>query len=201
MGIGAVSEGDTIADRARAGMQTLAFAYGDKQAVIDEAAAYGQALSKEANHGYVFHTADQMPENWICRYYMTWNNAKGQFFGISVAADLLRLEVSLEQFHRKNNRYPSTLKELTPRYLVSIPKTVFNSNGSFVYRSVPGGSYLLYSFGPDMKDHGGDPGNRIDERGHDIVAGHIPPIDFMPFVFATVSKPPNPAVMGVGAPL
>jgi hypothetical protein len=68
---------------------------------------------------------------------------------------LLRTDVALELFRRKNERYPFNLTELVPEFLEEAPIDPFGGK-PLVYRSLTN-SYLLYSVGPDEKDDGGTP--------------------------------------------
>ncbi len=68
---------------------------------------------------------------------------------------LLRADVAIELFRRKNGRYPSSLSELVPQYLEAVPSDPFSGN-AMIYR-VTTNSYSLYSIGADKKDDGGKP--------------------------------------------
>ncbi|HEX2948176.1 MAG TPA: hypothetical protein VHV83_01165 [Armatimonadota bacterium] len=69
---------------------------------------------------------------------------------------LLTTALALRAYWCEHGRYPTSLHELTPEYLVSIPNDPFATRGTFHYRR-HGKSYLLYSVGPDGKDNGGTP--------------------------------------------
>ncbi len=68
---------------------------------------------------------------------------------------LLRTDVAIELFRRKNLRYPNILSEVVPEYLDAVPFDPFTGK-PMLYRTTTN-SYLLYSAGPDKKDDGGTP--------------------------------------------
>jgi hypothetical protein len=68
---------------------------------------------------------------------------------------LLHADIAIELFRRKNERYPSSLSELVPACVNTVPLDPF-SGQPLIYR-VTTNSYLLYSIGPDRKDDGGKP--------------------------------------------
>ena len=68
---------------------------------------------------------------------------------------LLRTDIAIELFRRKNARIPAALDELVPQFLDAVPVDPFGGK-AFVYRQRTN-SYLLYSIGPDKKDDGGTP--------------------------------------------
>jgi len=79
--------------------------------------------------------------------------------------------VALEQFRAAhNNRYPASLSELTPDYLVTTLTDPFDGQ-PLRYRKQDAG-YVLYSIGPDLKDDGGKP---MNGKGGDIVFTVVTP--------------------------
>jgi hypothetical protein len=65
----------------------------------------------------------------------------------------LHIAFALGAYQREHGDYPKTLDALAPNYLPSVPKDLFTGK-PLVYRPEKKG-YLLYSFGPNGKDDGG----------------------------------------------
>jgi hypothetical protein len=79
--------------------------------------------------------------------------------------------VALEQFRAAhNNRYPASLSELTPDYLVATLMDPFDGQ-PLRYRK-QGTGYVLYSIGADLKDDGGKP---MNGKNGDIVFTVVTP--------------------------
>lgn len=68
--------------------------------------------------------------------------------------DRLLLRLALRAYKLENGKYPAKLDDLVPGYIKKIPTDPFAVKGEYKYKST-GGSYLLYSIGPDCKDDGG----------------------------------------------
>jgi hypothetical protein len=68
---------------------------------------------------------------------------------------LLATQLALQAYHLNHGTYPSTLIELIPKYLPSVPIDPFSDEQPLKYR-IDGGKYLLYSIGPDAVDDGGN---------------------------------------------
>jgi len=70
------------------------------------------------------------------------------------------LFLAIEQFLFDNNRLPTTLDELIPRYIATIPIDPFSGKPLLYKVSPPGtdsnipNTYAIYSTGPDQVDHG-----------------------------------------------
>jgi hypothetical protein len=70
------------------------------------------------------------------------------------------LFLAIEQFLFDNNRLPTTLDELIPRYIAAIPIDPFSGKPLLYKISPPGtdpnipNTYAIYSTGPDQVDHG-----------------------------------------------
>ena len=78
------------------------------------------------------------------------------------------LVAAIEWYRGDQGVYPSSLAQLTPRYIASVPADPFTGN-IFLYDSHDSG-YLLYSTGRDMTDDGGTPwDNKKWEDGKDVV--------------------------------
>jgi len=93
---------------------------------------------------------------------------------------LLLTAAALRAYKAEHQLYPPSLDQLIPAYLKSVPPDPFGT-GPLKYR-LSGGSYLLYSIGPDGLDDGGKPIENPAKSGHaryvvwkenkgDIVAG------------------------------
>ncbi|MEP6755101.1 MAG: hypothetical protein ABJA67_06350 [Chthonomonadales bacterium] len=96
-----------------------------------------------------------------------------EHFQIQSMLDLYRLEVALLRFRADNRKYPATLKELSPKYLVTIPVDPFSNNGPYRYHKTSDGKYLLYGLNKDMIDHGGVPGSYQGDMSLGLVAGNL----------------------------
>ena len=83
--------------------------------------------------------------------------------GITVTA------CALQAYHRDNNRYPDALAALDGVYIDKRPLDPFRGK-SLTYRP-QSNSFLLYSFGPNLKDEGGkgrDENNGTQNDADDI---------------------------------
>ncbi len=70
--------------------------------------------------------------------------------------------LALQRYRAEKGRYPASLSELKQAgYLNDLPADPYN-NGPLAYK-VAGDDFTLYSFGPDFKDNGGQPG--ADRKG------------------------------------
>lgn len=64
---------------------------------------------------------------------------------------LVRVMAALALYHQEKQIYPSSLSELAPAYLATVPNDYF-SDSAFIY-GTRDDSYYLYSVGPDIKDN------------------------------------------------
>jgi hypothetical protein len=103
-----------------------------------------QAYAKQ--HGY-----------FVSAYFME----KRANFCIALTEDCARLRVlqtviAIERYRIANNReLPQNLKDLTPRFLPSVPEDPFDGYPLKYQRHVS--DYAVYSIGADMRDDGGQP--------------------------------------------
>jgi hypothetical protein len=75
--------------------------------------------------------------------------------------DLCRVKLALRVYYLQQGRFPQSLEDLTRnKILERLPKDYWCETG-FVYR-LRGDDYLLYSIGPDRRDHGGKQTDRND---------------------------------------
>lgn len=73
-----------------------------------------------------------------------------------VQGNLLLGRLALHAYRKAHGSYPSTLDQLVPRYLKSVPQDTFGNNQPLQYRK-RGARYVLWSVGPDTEDDGGMP--------------------------------------------
>jgi hypothetical protein len=85
---------------------------------------------------------------------------------------LTLLSLALAAYRAEKGHYPEKLDDLSPDYLERIPEDVFTGQPLKYNRTADG--YLLYSFGPNMTDDGGQSGRKADPKKDDI-AVRVPP--------------------------
>jgi hypothetical protein len=68
--------------------------------------------------------------------------------------------IALKRFQVQHGHWPDTLAELTPDFISSVPVDPYDGQ-PLRYRPNAGGTFLLYSIGPDGVDDGGDAGAPI----------------------------------------
>jgi hypothetical protein len=88
----------------------------------------------------------------------TFSNAARAAAYTQVRLDLTRLACAIERFRRENNRLPTALDELVPRWMEAVPRDVVGG-GRFLYRVGDGSGYTLYGKGWNAKDDGGSAAN------------------------------------------
>src|SRR5206468_1259851 len=93
------------------------------------------------------------------------NQGRSKWVAAETRLLLLRIEVALYQFKADTGRFSTTLDQLIPAYIKTIPPDPFGgSSGGPLHYSVrqmsPG--FLLYSVGADMTDNGGISGRYPD---------------------------------------
>jgi hypothetical protein len=76
---------------------------------------------------------------------------------------LLQTELAIRMFHEEHRRLPTTLQELAPHYLPTVPLDPY-SGQALIYRTT-GNAHILYSVGPDSIDDGGKLGSWQDVLG------------------------------------
>lgn len=106
---------------------------------------------------------------------------------------LHRTAVAITQYKLANGSNPNTLADLLPTYLNAIPIDLFGN--PLVYRRTPDG-YLLYSLGPDGKDHGGS------NYAHDLYEGYeVPSTETEDDLLrAALGEPPRPEPEKIAEP-
>lgn len=68
--------------------------------------------------------------------------------------DMTRIACALERHKNAKGNYPGRLDDLTPEWIDSVPHDVATGE-PLIYRLEPGGSFTLYSRGPNQTDDGG----------------------------------------------
>ena len=107
-------------------------------------------------------------------FFAALNNVAPKEAGSLATLRLAQTAIALEKFRfAHTNRFPESLRELTPNYMSAVPEDPFDGR-SLRYHKV-GKGYVLYSIGQNLKDDGGKPG--IGREG-DIV-------------FTVVNPPPS----------
>ncbi|MEA1950011.1 MAG: hypothetical protein U9N87_01410 [Planctomycetota bacterium] len=69
---------------------------------------------------------------------------------MNMRLELDKLSFVLSAYHANHGKYPAKLDDLTPNYLVEVPKDLFND--SKLHYRLEGKGYLLYSVGENGKD-------------------------------------------------
>jgi hypothetical protein len=84
--------------------------------------------------------------------------------------ELDKLAFALAAYRADYGAYPAKLADLAPRYVVEVPKDIFND--SELHYRLEGKGYLLYSVGVNGKDDGGksyEDHKKPDDDGDDLV--------------------------------
>lgn len=139
---------------------------------------FGSMEVKEAKHLTDIHTAFLVNEPMEV-VYMLKEDGEWKFDGPFknrlkfVKKNLETLNNAIKKYYSDNKSLPSDLSQLVPNYIPALPVDPFNENGPFTYKIRSDTIWIIYSFGPNMKDDLGmvyDPNNGILSDG-DIVAG------------------------------
>ncbi|MEO7718510.1 MAG: hypothetical protein ABIY70_20095 [Capsulimonas sp.] len=78
-----------------------------------------------------------------------------QYFHTAAKRRLFLTALALKAYRDDTGAYPTSISQLTPRYLTSVPIDPFSSQANPLQYKRNGAAYLLYSVGPDAKDNGG----------------------------------------------
>lgn len=81
--------------------------------------------------------------------------------------ELTQITLALAAWNKENKEWPKSLKQLVPKYLLSIPNDRFNDQ-DLKYTS-DGKTFLLYSVGDDRKDNGGKSDRNVNNERDIIV--------------------------------
>ena len=74
---------------------------------------------------------------------------------VEAQRDLAVTALAIKRYQLRHAKAPDRLEALVPEFLPAVPPDWFAA-APLHYRSEPGGSFLLYSVGPDGEDNGGD---------------------------------------------
>jgi hypothetical protein len=85
---------------------------------------------------------------------------------------LLMAELALRSYQSEKGYAPARLEELVPKYLSKVPQDPF-SDKPMIYRPQGGGSWLVYSVGPDGLDDGGKPASKGRQVKGDILVDSL----------------------------
>ena len=130
---------------------------------------------------YAVRSLPPIPNDWVSRYFgPDYPTLRVKWVDRSAQHALLLTALALRAYRLDHHVYPAALVDLTPAYLLAVPRDPFH-DGPLLYRR-HGASYVLYSVGPDGQDDGGRPIFAPGEKGHaryyvwperrgDIVAG------------------------------
>jgi hypothetical protein len=81
-------------------------------------------------------------------------NGTIHFAQAQVWIDETRIALALERYGLAHGAYPTSLDQLAPTCIPSIPHDIINGN-PYIYRLRPDGTFLLYSVGWNQTDNGG----------------------------------------------
>jgi hypothetical protein len=151
---------------------------------------YMNSLADEADHPYTGPSRVAHPDDMECDMDLwLYEMSRAAYLVMQARLILIRFEVALLEFRAAHGKFPSTLTELTSRYIVKLPDDPFAGHAGIppIYRVNSSGSdYVMYSRGPNLIDNGGQPAtatNALDANGNptmpdstgDIVAGKLFP--------------------------
>lgn len=160
---------------------SVSFAFANKNAMIIENRAYLEKVAREQRRPYTGTTRVPAPRNPLTTFALggemyVWG--RGAFVRNDTFFVILQTEVALLRYRANHGRFPSSLAELAPAYLKSVPIDPFGLGKPLRYRQIRGGkSYLLYSLGSDLKDDRGKSVKEpyaVDGSPGDIAAGKLP---------------------------
>ncbi|MEP6755102.1 MAG: hypothetical protein ABJA67_06355 [Chthonomonadales bacterium] len=150
------------------------FEFENKRELAEKIKKYYKDLIVEMGDVYHKQSRTSMNGNFYLQSFCNYSfSGWGKHLAVQSRIDLLRLEVALLRFKADNHKFPTTLVELSPKYLKSIPVDPLDSNKPYKYQLKPDGTYLLYGLRPDMVDHHGTTMEVGEDKGFDLVAGHL----------------------------
>lgn len=99
----------------------------------------------------------------LLSYSITGHNIQKRYMESTAKAetqrDMVVAAIALYRYKKAHGQYPEKLEELAPAYLTKLPVDWFVAK-PMQYRKRSDGTYLLYSVGVDLKDDGGQPGEK-----------------------------------------
>ena len=84
-----------------------------------------------------------------------WSGAVALTMNVEAMRSIVVTAIALKRYRLKHGKYPSTLSDLVPQFVSSVPQDPVDGK-PLRYRLMPDGNYLLYSIGENGKDDGGD---------------------------------------------
>jgi hypothetical protein len=153
------------------------FRMADKYQMIQDNRRYFAALSEEMRKPYTGVSNVKMPNN-VMLFDLSLK-IRPSFILRGILNRLFRTEAALRVYKFQHKVYPTTLNELVPRYMPSLPMDPFAGAipSPLKYKPLKNGTdFLLYSLGPDLKDdHGASRFLVGSQDTGDIVLGHLWP--------------------------
>ncbi|MBI5092893.1 MAG: hypothetical protein HZB26_10680, partial [Candidatus Hydrogenedentes bacterium] len=142
----------------------------------------GETLQLATQRGYIEARAPQREfdtlhvllhapfANWLPHYYTATADwiMRAKFDAASTA-------IAIERFRLANHRLPRQLDELVPQFLPSVPRDPFNQGAPLSFRVKGDGTYVVYGFGPNFKDDGGEFRSETNKSADDIAFTVAPP--------------------------
>jgi len=159
--------------------ESVRFALANKSSMLQANLNYFKALAKEQSGTYTgAQSRVRGPNNQLLPGpgMPIVVRARAAYLRPQAKLTVLKTEVALRRYNATNGQYPTSLTQLTPKYLKKVPIDPFGIGKPLRYKSVNSGkSFQLYSLGPDMVDNGGKPiSNKSTgtSTSGDIVADH-----------------------------
>ena len=146
----------------------IVFLFGNKQSMLEENLAYQEAYAAAVARNPYVTPRIEPPRNM-----MAWSedSSLSLFYRDEASWEIARAQIALLLFRAEHRVLPTRIDELTPNYLKRVPRDPYAGGKALTYRrtKTPAG-FLLYSFGVDQRDDGGQPLAK-GVSGFDIVAG------------------------------
>lgn len=113
---------------------------------------------------------------WLALETLTaWDTALAKAARLDVMREQIVAAIALKRHWLRHGRLPPTLEALVPEFLAAVPRDWF-ADAPMRYRPGAGGTYELYSVGPDGVDDGGDSRNpQGDVRGLQLGRDYVWP--------------------------
>ena len=161
----------------------LSYFFADKRKILDEYTAYMDRQIVNAKLPYVSHPPAKAAPNDPLSQMFILDGRHGRFRSVNIDATnrLLMVGLALKIHKDEHGKYPTTLTELDPGVIASIPDDPFGVSGALKYR-LEKDKYVLYSVGPDGKDDGGaaiDDKRQISPTNPKSTARYVPKEDSM----------------------
>jgi hypothetical protein len=134
----------------------LRFLFCSKRAILANLASFMDRSAADARRPYQLRRPLPLPNDPLSEY-LCPQYTRERFVYVEemqLQNSLLTVSLSLRAYKLQNGIYPTSLTQLTPSCLKTLPKDPFSLKGTFRYK-LKGENYVLYSVGPDGKDNGG----------------------------------------------